>query len=178
MKTFAKLGTSGIIAALLVASFAVAAITLSYTSTSSAALHEVAPPLQWGIGTDAASTSLYIPAIPTLNTNKTAFTSTSVRGVPGATLTVASFITLTNTDTVAHTVTITTASDSATTGLTAYTLAFTGGATGTLDYRAGSPSVTLTVAASGVATGALTVTMSDGASINGVSNTLTMGNIS
>lgn len=161
-----------------VLSVATAAITLTYTTTSTLTTSVTPPPIQLVAGTDTGSLSDYVTAF-TISTNKT-YVTTTVKGVPEATLAVGSFLKIQNVDDASHGVTLSTAN--VTNSLvTAYTLEVydtTPALQGTLNLRAATatPSVTFTVPAGETWTLKLTLTLATGAGADNValSNSLTL----
>lgn len=137
--------------ALLFAGVVTAAITVVYTTTSTITTQTTEPPIQILAGDDAGPATLtdYVTAY-TISTNKTYFTST-VKGVPEATLTVDSFFKIDNVDDASHGVTISTAQVTDA-DVVAYTLEIYNSADtlqATLDLKAASPSASITVPADG-----------------------------
>lgn len=140
-----------LIAFILAATVASAAVTISYTTPSTLTAQTVSPPVQYLAGTDAGPAALsdYVTAY-SISTNKTFFTST-IKGVPEATLTVDSFFRLDNVDDASRSVTLTTA-QVANANVDAYTLAVydsTDTLQGTMDLTAASPSASFTIPANG-----------------------------
>ncbi len=168
---------------LIVAGAGAAAITISYTTDSTVTTQTVSPPIQFVAGDDAGPSTLtdYVTAY-TISTNKTFFTST-VKGVPEATLTVDSYFKLDNTDDASRSVTLTT-SQVTNAKVTAYTLQIYDSSDtllDTLDFKAVSPSATFTVPADGGAEpvyAKLTLTLATGTTDTdlggGLSNDLAM----
>lgn len=172
-KPLAVLGTLAIIGA------ATAAITLTYSTTSTVSTSVTPPPVQFVAGDDAGPSALsnYVTAYA-LSTNKTYFTST-VKGVPEATLSIGSFFKLTNVDTAAHTITLSTAQVS-NAKVTAYTLVFynpSNVAQGTLTLTAASPTVSFSIPAGTTDYATLALTLATGAGADNVdlTNSLTLG---
>lgn len=170
-------GTHPIAALALIAGvgLASAAVTVTYTTASTVATTVVAAPVQFESGTDSAI-SRYITAY-SISSNGTYFTST-VAGVPEATVAVGSYVKIHNVDSASHAVTLSTTQVTAS-GITAYTLEIldqSSASQGTLTFTAGSPSVSFTVPAGQTWTGKLTLTLGSGAGLNNavVSRSVTM----
>jgi len=96
-----------ILAALAIAGMAAGAITVTYTTASTLTTTVTPPPIQFLVGDDTGSLSDYVTAL-SISTNKT-YLTTTVKGVPEATLSVGSFFKLENVDDEAHTVTLSSA---------------------------------------------------------------------
>lgn len=159
---------------------AAAAITLTYTTTSTVTTTVTPPPIQFVTGDDAGPSLLtdYVSAF-SISTNKTYLTST-VKGVPEATLVVGSYVKLRNVDaTDPHTVTLSTTQ--VTNGfVSGYTLQIYNGTSnalvGTLNLLAASPTTTFTIGPSEDHYAKLTLTLTTGAGANNVAlvNALTL----
>jgi hypothetical protein len=169
-----------VIAVLLVLSgVAAAAITVTYTTTSAFTTSVTPPPIQFLAGDDAGPAELtdYVSAFA-ISANKT-YITTTVLGVPEATLTIDSYFKLENVDDAAHTVTLTTPQVS-NANVAAYTLAIYDDAddslVDTMDLRAASPDATLAMGAGDVYYAKLTLTLASGAGLNNValSNALSL----
>lgn len=148
---------------------AAAAITLTYTTTSSQTLSTKAVPVTYVSGADSAISD-YVTAF-SISTNKTSF-SASVKGVPEATVVIGDLVDVSNVDTRVHTVTVSTAQNTNAL-VTAYKIDWFDGATnvGTLDFKAASPSVTFTnMAAAKTYVGKVTITLAAGAGLNNVAD--------
>lgn len=164
--------THPIIALVLVAGLATAAITVTYSNTSDVTVSAVDPVVQYGAGDDAgpSNTGTYVSAY-TISNNKTYFTST-VNGVPEATLTVGSYVKITNTDASnSHQITLTTAQVTDTDVNTFTLKIYDSGNTlqDTLDLKATSPSATVTIPASSTFYVTLDLTLASGTTANGLS---------
>jgi len=165
---------------ILLTGVAAAAITVTYTTTSTVTTSVTPPPIQFLAGDDAGPAALtdYVTAY-SISANKTYITST-VKGVPEATLLVTSFFKLTNVDDASHAVTLSSAN--VTNSLvSAYTIAIydtTPSLVDTLNLRAASGTVTAsaTIPAGQTYTARLTLTLASGAGANNVdlSNALTL----
>ncbi len=164
--------THPIIALVLVAGLATAAITVTYSNTSDVTVSTVDPVVQYAAGDDSGPSNLgtYVSAY-TISSNKTYFTST-VNGVPEATLTVGSYVKITNTDASnSHQITLTTAQVTDT-DVDAFTLKiYDSGDTlqDTLDLTAASPSATVTIPASSTYYAQLDLTLASGTTASDVS---------
>ena len=128
-------------AALVVAGVAAAAITVTYTTSSTLSTSVTPPPIQLLAGDDTGSLTDYVTAL-TISTNKT-YLTTTVKGVPEATLVVGSFFKIQNVDDAAHTVTLSTANvtNSLVTGYTLELYDNNNVLTDTIDLRAASATV-------------------------------------
>ena len=128
-------------AALVVAGVAAAAITVTYTTSSTVTTTVTPPPIQLLAGDDTGSLTDYVTQM-TISTNKT-YLTTTVKGVPEATLSVGSFFKIQNVDNEARTITLSTAN--VTNSLvSAYTLQIYDNnnvLTDTIDLRAASATV-------------------------------------
>lgn len=157
--------THPIIALVLVAGLATAAITVTYSNTSDVTVSAVEPVVQYDAGDDAGPSNLgtYVSAY-TISSNKTYFTST-VNGVPEATLNVGSYVKITNTDADnSHDITLSTAQVTDA-NVDAFTLEiYDSGDTlqDTLDLTAASPSATVTIPASSTFYAQLDLTLASG----------------
>lgn len=165
-------------ALLVVAGVAAAAITVTYTTASTLTTSVTPPPIQFVAGDDTGSLTDYVTAY-TISTNKT-YLTTTVKGVPEATLSVGSFFKLQNVDDASHTVTLST-SNVTNSLATAYTLQIydnSDGLVDTLNLRAASGTVTAsaTIPASTTYYTKLTLTLASTAGANNValSNSLTL----
>lgn len=168
-KHFAKIALPQVIAALALVGTATAAVTLAYANSSPLALGVKAAPVVYSAGADGG-VSDYVPSFA-ISTNATYFTST-IRGVPEATVTIDELLRVSNVDTRAHAVTIST-SQVTNAFVTAYKLEFYDGATlvGTLDLKAASPSVTFpTLAAGKTLTAKATLALASGAGAHNVAD--------
>lgn len=162
-----------VVAMLTSATLATGAIALTYTTPSSVTTGVVAPPVQFGAGADAGPSTLsdYVTAYA-LSTNKTYVTST-LKGVPEASVTIDSFTTVTNVDDASRTVTLST-TQVTNAFVTAYTVRFydaTDTLQGTLDLRASSPSVTFALPAGATYRAAVALTLGPGAGADNVALT-------
>ncbi|HUR68810.1 MAG TPA: hypothetical protein VM370_06145 [Candidatus Thermoplasmatota archaeon] len=163
---------------LAVSGVAAAAITVTYTTNSTLSTSVTPPPIQFLVGDDTGSLTDYVTAIA-ISTNKTYLTST-VKGVPEATLTVGSFFKLQNIDDASHAITL--SSSNVTNSLvSAYTIKVYDASdvlVDTLDLRAGSGTVTAnaTIPAGATYHTKLTLTLASGAGANNValSNAISM----
>lgn len=108
-----------IAALILVSGVAAAAITVTYTTTSTLTTGVTPPPIQFVAGDDTGALTDYVTAY-TISTNKT-YLTTSVKGVPEATLVVGSFFKLQNIDDASHAVTLS-AANVTNSLVTAYTI--------------------------------------------------------
>ncbi len=153
---------------LVIAGLATAATVISYTTDSTVTTQTTPPPIQYVAGDDAGPAALsdYVSAY-TISTNKTYFTST-IKGVPEATLTVDSYVKIDNVDDASHTVTLTTAQVS-NGNVDAYSLAIYNAndvLQDTLDLTAATPSASFTIPADGDAAepfyAKLTLTLASG----------------
>lgn len=154
---------------LLVVGVAAAAITLIYSTTSNQSLRAKSVPVIYQAGADSGASD-YVTGL-TISTNQTFFTST-VKGVPEATVVIADLVDVSNADARVHTVTLS-APQNTNTMVTAYKIDWFDGATnvGTLDFKAGSPNVTFTnMAAAKVFVGKVTITLAAGAGANNVAD--------
>lgn len=175
MKAFPGLAAkpAAVLAVLAVAGFAAAAVTITYATTSTITTGVTSAPVQFLAGTDAGPSALsdYVTAY-TISANKTYFTST-VKGVPEATLLVGSYFRLQNVDDTTKSVTLsTTQVSNAYVG--AYTVQILDGSSsvvGTLTLTEASPSVTFNLPAGETYTGRLTLTLLTGAGANNVALT-------
>lgn len=162
----------------VVTGVAAAAITVTYTTNSTLTTSVTPPPIQLLVGDDTGSPTDYVTALA-ISTNKTYLTST-VKGVPEATLTVGSFFKIENVDDVAHPVTL--SAPNVTNALaTAYTIEIyddTDTLVDTLDLRDASNTVsaTATIPAGTTYSTKLTLTLASGAGANNValSNAVTL----
>ena len=156
---------------------AAAAVTLTYSTPSTLTTSVTPPPIQFVAGDDSALSD-YVTAYA-ISGNKT-YLTTTVKGVPEASLAVGSFFKLTNVDDTSHGVTLSTAN--VTNSLvTAYTLQIYDGSNalqGTLDLRAATatPSATVTIPAGETWYVKLTLTLATTAGANNValSNSVTL----
>ncbi|MGQ0536795.1 MAG: hypothetical protein ACT4PT_12085 [Methanobacteriota archaeon] len=96
--------TVALAAALLVAGSVVAAVTITYFTNSTVTPTLKAPPVVWAAGADSAGNN-YVSSF-TLSSNATYFTIT-LRPIPEVQVVWGNLTTLTNTDSAAHTVTVT-----------------------------------------------------------------------
>lgn len=161
--------TASVLIGLLLAGTAAAAITLTYTNTSAQTLAVKAAPVQYSIGADGALGD-YVTAMA-LSANRTFYTSTVV-GVPEATVVIGDLVGISNVDARAHAVTIS-AAQNTNAFVTAYKLEWYDGATlvGTLDLKAASPSVTFASMPAGQTyAGKLTVSLAAGAGAHNVAD--------
>lgn len=158
-----------ILAIVIVAGFAAAAIGVTYTTPIAVTAGVVPPPVQFAPGADTRSVTDHVTAFA-VSPEKTYFTST-VKGVPEATLEVGSYVKILNTDDASHGVTITTDAVTGNAFVSAFTIRFYDASStlaGTLDLDAASPSVTLTIPAGETWTGKLTLTLASGAGADNV----------
>ena len=153
---------------LVLASVAAAAITVTYTSPSTFTTSVTPPPIQFLVGDDAGSLTDYVTAI-SVSTNKT-YLTTTVKGVPEATLTIDSLFKIENVDNSAHTVTL--ASTQVNNAfVSAYTIDIfnsTNDVQDTLDFEDGSPSASFTIPAGETFEGKVTLQLATGAGANNV----------
>lgn len=172
--------TLAVLGAFAVVGVAAAAITLTYTTTSTVTTSVTPPPIQIVAGDDAGPAALtnYVTAYA-ISTNKTYFTTT-VKGVPEASLVVGSYFKLQNVDAgAAHSVTLTT-----TQVTNAYVSAYTieiynpsNALQATLNLKDASPSTgSFSIPASTTYYAKVTLTLATGAGVNNValSNALTL----
>lgn len=157
---------------------AAAAITWTYTNSSTVTTSVAPVPVQFVAGDDAgpALLSTYVSSY-TISTNRT-YISTTVKGIPEANLTVDSFFKLTNVDTAARTVTLSTAQVT-NSFVSAYTLQIYNSANvlqGTLTLTSASPSVQFAMPAGSTHYAKLTLGLASGAGANNVAltNSLTL----
>lgn len=159
-----------VLAIVILTGMAAAAITVTYTTASTLTTSVTPPPIQLLAGDDTGSLTDYVTAF-SISTNKTYLTST-VKGVPEATLTIGSFFKIENVDDVAHTVTL--SAPNVTNSLaTAYTIEIYDGSSAlvdTLDLReaTATPSAQATIPAGEVYYTKLTLTLDTGAGANNV----------
>lgn len=152
---------------------AAAAITVTYTNSSTVTTSVAPAPIQFAAGDDAGPAVLtdYVSAYA-ISTNKT-YISATVKGVPESTMTIGSFFKLQNVDDDAHPVTLsTTQVSNAYVG--AYTIGIytTGGSlVDTLMLTAASPSVTFNLPAGTTYVGRLTLQLASGAGADNVALT-------
>ena len=165
-------------AALVVAGVAAAAISITYTTSSTLSTTVTPPPIQFVAGDDTGSLTDYVTAM-TISTNKT-YLTTTVKGVPEATLAVGSFFKVQNVDDAAHTITLST-SNVTNSLVTAYTIQIydtSNALVSTLDLRAasGTVSAAATIPAGATYYTKLTLTLASTAGANNVdlSNSLTL----
>ena len=166
--------------ALVTAGVAAAAITLTYSTTSTLTTSVTPPPVQFAAGGDAGPSALsnYVTAY-SLSTNKTYITAT-VKGVPESSLVIGSLFQLTSSDAAAaHSVTLSTTQVS-NVKVTAYTIGVYNSTNdnlmGTVDLTAATPSATFSIGPSGTFYGKLTLTLASGAGADNVAltNSLTL----
>lgn len=165
-------------AALVVAGVAAAAITVTYTTSSTLTTSVTPPPIQLLVGDDTGSLTDYVTQM-TISTNKT-YLTTTVKGVPEATLAIGSFFKIQNVDDASHTITLSTAN--VTNSLvSAYTIQLYDNnnvLTDTIDLRAASATVSASEAipASTTYYAKLTLTLASTAGANNValSNSLSL----
>lgn len=153
------LANPAIAAVLVVSGLAAAAITVTYTTNSTVTTTVTPPPIQFVAGDDTGSLTDYVTAF-TISTNKT-YLTTSVKGVPEATLSVGSFFKLSNIDDASHTVTLST-SNVTNSLVTVYTIEIlnAGGTTvDTLNLRAASGTVSASAAIPAATTFSTRVTL-------------------
>lgn len=157
---------------LAVGGLAAAAVTITYTSPSTLTTSVTPPPIQFAAGDDAGLGD-YVTAYG-ISANRT-YLTTTVKGVPEASLAVGSFFKLQNVDDASHGVTLSTAN--VTNSLvTTYTLDIydaSNALQGTLDLRAAtaSPSVTVTIPAGQTWNAKLTLALATTAGANNVALT-------
>lgn len=162
---------------LAVGGLAAAAVTITYSNQSTLTTSVTPPPIQFVAGDDSTLGD-YVTAYA-ISTNKT-YLTTTVKGVPEASLAVGSFFKLTNVDDASHGVTLSTAN--VTNSLvTAYTMEIYDGSNAlqaTLDLRAATatPSATVTIPAGETWYVKLTLTLASTAGANNVAltNSLTL----
>lgn len=160
-------------ALLVSAGVAAAAITVSYTTSSTITTSVTAAPVQFVAGDDAGPSTLttFVTAY-VISSNKTYVTAT-VKGVPEATMTIDSFVKLSNVDSASRTVTLTTTQVS-NAYVGAYTLKVYNPSSvlqDTLTLTAASPSASFTIPAGQTFTGKLTLTLLTGAGADNVALT-------
>lgn len=171
-----------VIALVAIAGLAAAAISVSYTTSSTVTTSVTPPPIQFVAGNDAGPSALtdYVSAFA-ISTNKTYMTAT-VNGVPEATLGIDSFFKLQNIDDAAHTIWLNTTQVS-NAFVSAYTIELFDASDvskGTLTLTAASPTLSTTIPAGETFYGKLTLTLATGAGANNValSNTLSLATTS
>lgn len=157
-------------AVLVISSVAAAAITVTYTTNSTLATTVTPAPIQLLAGDDTGVLSDYVTAL-TISANKT-YLTTSVKGVPEATLTVGSFFKIQNVDDIAHPITLST-SNVTNSLVSAYTIEIRDGSNDlvdTLNLRAasGTVSASATIPAGATYTTKLTLTLATTAGANNV----------
>lgn len=165
-------------ATLVVAGVAAAAITVTYTTSSTLSTTVTPPPIQLLVGDDTGSLSDYVTQM-TISANKT-YLTTTVKGVPEATLSVGSFFKIQNVDDAPRTITLST-SNVTNSLVSVYTIQLYDNSnvlTDTIDLRAASATVSATEAIPAGTTyyAKLTLTLASGAGANNValSNSLTL----
>lgn len=173
MRGFATARPLAALAILASAGLAAAAISVTYSTSSTLTTSVTPPPVQFVAGDDSGPSALtsYVTAYA-ISTNKTYFTST-VKGVPEASLAVGSYVKLQNVDSASHTVTLST-SQVSNAYVTAYTLQVYNPSNvlqDTLTLTAASPSATVTIPASTTFYGKLTLTLATGAGADNVALT-------
>lgn len=161
------------LAIVMIAGAAAAAVTITYTNPSTVTTGVTAAPVQFRAGDDAGPSTLtdYVSAYA-ISTNST-YLSTTVNGVPEATLGVSSFFKLTNVDDASHTVTLSTP-QVANAYVTTYELRIYDGTDtllGTLDLRAANPTATVTIPAGQTVYATLDLTLDSGAGSDNVALT-------
>lgn len=165
-------------AALVVAGVAAAAITVTYTTSSTVTTTTTPPPIQLLVGDDTGSLTDYVTAL-TISTNKT-YLTTTVKGVPEATLAIGSLFKIQNVDDEAHTVTLSTANvtNSLVTGYTIQVYDNSNALVDTINLRAAAATVsaTATIPAGTTYYTKLSLTLASTAGANNValSNTVSM----
>ncbi|HET6403804.1 MAG TPA: hypothetical protein VFH78_04100, partial [Candidatus Thermoplasmatota archaeon] len=147
-----------------------AAITVTYSTASTLATSVTPPPIQFLLGDDTLAPTDYVTSM-SVSTNRTYLTST-VKGVPEATLVVGSFFKLTNVDDAPRAITLST-SNVTNSLVTAYTIQIYDGSNAlvdTLDLRAGTPTVSAsaTMPAGATYTARLTLTLGSTAGAHNV----------
>lgn len=167
-----KIALPQVLGLLVLVGTAAAAVTLTYTTHSTQSLSVKAAPVIFEAGADATPSD-YVPAFALTN-NKTAYTA-SLRGVPEATVVVDDLVHVRNLDTRAHSLVLSAATD-ANPFVTTYKLEFFDGATslGTLDFKAASPTISITAPSGATLTVRLTLTLASGAGNDNVTDTLTV----
>jgi hypothetical protein len=154
---------------LVVTGVAAAAITVTYTTSSTFSTSVTDPPIQFLAGDDASPLTDYVTAF-SVSTNKT-YMTTTVLGVPESTLTVGELFKIENTDDEAHTVTLSTAQVS-NANVDTYTIEIRDTADDslidTMDLEAASPDATLPMAADDVFYGKVTLKLNSGAGADNV----------
>ena len=157
-------------ALVLSAGLAAAAITVTYTTSSTITTGVVAAPVQFEAGNDAGPSALttFVTAYA-ISSNKTYVTAT-VKGVPEASMVIDSFVKLHNVDAASRTVTLAT-SQVSNAYLGAYTLQIYDASSvlqGTLTLTDASPGTSFTIPAGETWTGKLTLSLLTGAGANNV----------
>lgn len=153
---------ASLLAILGVSAVAAAAVTLSFSNTSTVTSEVTPAPVVFAAGSDAG-TGTYVSGW-TLSSNATYF-SVTLKGVPEMALTVGDLFHVTNQDTSAHSVTIS-APQVTSAHITTYSIAFYNGGSlvGTLNLKDASPSLTLTdIPASTTYTARVTLALATGA---------------
>ena len=158
------------LALLLTTGLAAAAITVTYSTSSTLTTSVTAPPIQLLDGTDAGESALsdYVTAYD-ISTNRTYLTAT-VKGVPEANLTVGSFFRLQNADDASHAVTLST-SQVSNSYVGTYALGIYDGSSAlvaTMDLKAASPSATFTLPAGATYSARLWLVLNTGAGADNV----------
>lgn len=171
-----------VIALITVAGLAAAAVTVSYSTSSTVTTSVTPPTIQFLSGDDAGPSALtdYVSAF-TISNNKTYMTAT-INGVPEATLGIDSLFKLQNIDDASHLIWLNTTQVS-NAFVTAYTIQLYDASNvlkGTLTLTAASPSVSTTIPAGETFYGKLTLTLATGAGAHNValSNTLSLATTS
>ncbi|MBI4394133.1 MAG: hypothetical protein HY556_10125 [Euryarchaeota archaeon] len=135
---------NAILSSLLVASAAIAAVTITYNTSSTITPSLKAPPMIWAGGPDSSGNNFV--ASFSLSSNATYYTIT-IKPVPEANVTFSNFTTLRNQASEAYTVTVTGTSVSSNTKILEMKMVFhnyvSDSVVATLDFRAGSPSASL-----------------------------------
>lgn len=158
------------VALVLSAGLAAAAITVTYSTSSTLTTSVTSAPVQFVAGDDAGPSALgtFVSAYA-ISSNKT-YVAATVKGVPEASMVIDSFVKLNNVDSGARTVTLAT-SQVSNAYVTAYTLQVYNAANalqGTLTLTAASPSTSFTIPAGETFTGKLTLTLATGAGADNV----------
>lgn len=167
-----------VIAALAIAGLAGAAITVTYTTASTLSTGVTPPPIQFALGDDTGALTDYVTAM-TISANKT-YLTTSVKGVPEATLSVGSFFKIQNVDDVSHAITLSTSNvtNSLVSAYTLQILSDTGSLVDAIDLRgsSGTVSASANIPAGTTYSVKLTLALASTAGANNVdlSNALTL----
>ncbi|MFA5862418.1 MAG: hypothetical protein WDA16_12060 [Candidatus Thermoplasmatota archaeon] len=167
-----KIALPQLLGLLVLVGTAAAAVTLTYSTHSTQSLAVKTVPIVFEAGADATASD-YVPSF-SLTANHTAYTA-SLRGVPEATVVIDDLVHVRNTDTQTHTLALASATNT-NPFVTAYKLELFDGATSVavLDFKAASPSASVTLPAGVTLTGKVTITLASGAGNDNVADTLTV----